>query len=45
MGEGFLDYSTLAKLEKMPTKLELIRDTAIMIKKVLTLIAINLDTF
>lgn len=30
----FLDYSSVKKLEKMPTKLELIRDAAIMIKKV-----------
>lgn len=33
----FLDYAKLAKLEKMPTKLELIRDAAIMIKKVISL--------
>ena len=31
----FLDYNSVKKLEKMPTKLELIRDAAIMIKKVL----------
>ena len=31
----FLDYDSVKKLEKMPTKLELIRDAAIMIKKVL----------
>ena len=30
----FLDYNSVKKLEKMPTKLELIRDAAIMIKKV-----------
>ena len=30
----YLDYSKVIALEKMPTKLELIRDVAIMIKKV-----------
>ena len=30
----YLDYNSVVKLEKMPTKLELIRDTAVMIKKV-----------
>lgn len=30
----FLDYANVLKLEKMPSKQELIRDVAIMIKKV-----------
>lgn len=35
----FLDYSNFTKLEKMPTKQELIRDVAVMIKKVPTKVA------
>ena len=39
----FLDYNNFAKLEKMPTKQELIRTIAIMIKKVPTKVATSIN--
>lgn len=45
----YLDYGSVVKLEKMPTKLELIKDTAVMIKKVLvflqTMINVSFDLY
>jgi len=38
----FLDYANVLKLEKMPSKQELIRDVAIMIKKVPTKVALSI---